>query len=768
MGASPLPFGARFETTFTPQLSSQVRTLAATHDTDLHAVLIAATQVLLHRYAGQDDVVLGAAEAARVAGPDAAEADHLTPPVPMYASLEDDPPFVELLAGARAAMTAARAESVDPTTSATARLGAVAPVVAPLRVVAAVRNGRLRPARAELLAVDETDARHDLTLIAADTTDGVEIVAWYRSALFRAERIERLVHHLGTILDAAVIEPTRRVSTMPLLTDAERAELAAWNATALDAGAPSTVVELFEAQVARVPTRVVVVARTTTPTGDVATASLTYAELNSRANRLARHLQRSGVAAGAPVGLLLTSSLDSIVAMLGILKAEGAYMPLAADAPPARLAQQLAESGARLVVTSAGLARRLPGTVTVVPLDSDAATLLAYPDANLPLAVRPRDAAYVMFTSGSTGVPKGVVVTHANIVHYTRAVRPVVGSGDDEPEREPARVYAMLGALDADLGYTSLYPALLSGATLCLIDGQATSDADRITRWLESHDIDVLKIAPSQLRTLIARRAGKSLDALLPRQVLVLGGETLDVPLVRAVLAAGRCRVLNHYGPTECTVGALAHEVTAWSLDAAVRLGATTVPIGRPLANTRAYVIDAHGQEAPVGVPGELWLGGAGTSAGYLNRPAWTGERFVSFRGERVYRTGDRVRRLADGSIEFLGRLDEQVKLRGHRVELGEVEAALCTHPSIATAAVVLDETAGAAPELVAFAAPKRVAYEVTYDDPHSSERLVHWLAARLPTHMIPGRIVVLDGLPLLPSGKLDRVALRARAARPR
>ena len=443
-------------------------------------------------------------------------------------------------------------------------------------------------------------------------------------------------------------------------------------------------------------------------------------------------------------------------------------MPLAVDAPPARLAQQLAESGARLVVTSAGLARRLPGTVTVVPLDSDVATLRRYSDTNLPLAARPRDTAYVMFTSGSTGVPRGVVVTHANIVHYTRAIRPVLGSVDDEPERDRGRVYAAIGAPDTDLTHTSVYPALLSGATLHLIVGDVDGGAERIARCLSSHDIDVLKIAPSQLRALIAHRTAQSIGALLPRQALVLGGETLDLPLARTVLATGRCRVLNHYGPTEFTVGALTHEVTGWSLPDAEHLGASTVPIGRPLANTHAYVIDAHGQEAPVGIPGELWLGGAGAAAGYLNRPAWTGERFVSFRGERVYRTGDRVRRLADGSLEFLGRVDEQVKLHGRRVELGEVEAALCTHPSIAAAAVVLCTTLDATPELVAFAAPKRVAYEVTYDDPHSSERLVHWLAAQLPAHMIPRRIILLDALPLLASGKVDRAGLRARAARPR
>ena len=762
-GASPAPFGARLESMLPPALSAQLRQLADAHHTDVHAVLVAATHVLLHRYSGQDDVVVGAARARRGDPHDVVEVDHLTSPLPVVASFDEDPPFVELLDQVRDAVRATGA----PDPAATDAAASTRASDVPLRVVVAMRDGGIRSLPSELVAIDASDARYDLTLIAADTTDGVELAVWHRTALFRAERIERLVGHLVTILGAAVAEPTRRGAATPLLSDVERAELASFNATALDVGVPSTVVEQFEGQAARVPSRVAVVASTPLATGETATASITYADLNARANRLARHLQRSGVVAGAPVGLLLPTSVDSIVAMLGIMKAEGAYMPLAIDAPPARLAQQLAESGARLVVTSAAMARRLPGTVTVVPLDSDAATLRRNSDADLPPAVRPRDTAYVLYTSGSTGVPRGVAVTHANIVHYTRAIRPLLGSGDDEPEREPARVYAMIGGLDADLGYTSLYPALLSGATLLLIGGD-TADDEWIARCLEGHHVDVLKIAPSRLRMLIAGRTGASLAALLPREALVLGGETLDLTLARALVAAARCRVLNHYGPTELTVGALTGEVTEASLDDAVRLGASTVPIGRPLVNTHAYVIDAHGQEAPACIPGELWIGGAGASTGYLNRPAWTGERFVSFRGERVYRTGDRVRRLADGSIEFLGRFDEQVKLRGHRVELTEVEAALCTHPSIAAAAVVLHDATDATPELVAFAAPKRVAYEVTYDDPQSSERLVHWLAAQLPAHMIPHRIVLLDALPLLPNGKVDRAALRMRTARPR
>jgi amino acid adenylation domain-containing protein len=547
--------------------------------------------------------------------------------------------------------------------------------------------------------------------------------------------------------------------------------VATWNAPDDDEGAPSTVVSLFEAQAARVPDRPAVVARSATASthGSLAeSGAITYRELNARANQLARHLQRSGVVAGAPVGLLLDGSADALVGLLGILKAEGAYMPLCVDAPSARLAQQLAESGAKLVITNAAMARRLPRAVTVVPLDSDAATLDVRSDANLPLSARPRDTAYVLFTSGSTGVPKGVAVTHANIVHYTRALRHVLGTPADEPANGRARQYGMAGTLASDLGYTSLYAALLSGATLHVLGAEMTSDPERFAMYMDAHQLDVLKLAPSHLGALAAGRSGARLAALLPRQTLVLGGETLRIELARRLLRVGGCRLLNHYGPTETTVGVLTHEVTERSLAAAELLGARTVPIGQPLANTYVYVVDDDGQERPVGAAGELWVGGAGVASGYLNRPALSMERFVSFRGARAYRTGDRVRRLSDGTLEFLGRADDQVKVRGRRVELGEIEHALRAHPSIAEAAVVLHAKGDAEPALVAYVVPKHVTYEITYDDAQATEKLTQWLAGQLPSHMIPGRVELRDALPLMPNGKFDRAALVADSARAR
>jgi amino acid adenylation domain-containing protein len=763
--------GARAGTRLSAELSDRVRALATSHDATLYMVLLAAVQTVLHRYSGQDDIVVGSAVAGRTRRESESMIGYFSQALPMRTRFGGDPSFVELLGRVRDTVLGTTEHQDVPVETLVLELQRRQMRQAPLfRVVLTMQDAlpvalRLGDSPAEPVELDASATKFDLTFLVTDTPAGIEIALWYRTELIRAERAERLLAHVATVLGAATSDATRRVSQIPLLSDAEQSALAAWNATEVDEGAPATLVELFEAQAARVGDRVAIVAPSASASahGSVAgSTTLTYRALNARANQLARHLQASGAAAGAPVGLLLDRSADAIVGMYGILKAEGAYMPLSVDAPSARLSQQLAESGAKLVVTTAALARRLPSTVTVVPLDSDAATLGAYPDTNVALRARPRDTAYVLFTSGSTGVPKGVAVTHANVVHYTRAVRRALGTVQDEPMDGRARQFALASTLAADLGNTSLFPALLSGATLHVLGSDVTTEPERYAQYMEVHQLDVLKLTPNHLRALVAGRSGADLTAVLPRQTLVLGGEALNVELARTLVSAGACRVLNHYGPTETTVGVLTHEVTGASLDAASALGAQTVPLGAPLANTQAFVVDAYGNEQPVGIPGELWLGGAGVTQGYLTRPALTAERFTNYRGAKVYRTGDRVRRLSDGTLEFLGRADDQVKVRGYRVELGEVEQALRAHPGVAQGVVVLRTPQSGEPPLVAYAVPKSGGYAVSHSDRPTSEKLTEWLAAQLPAYMVPSAVVLLEQLPLTANGKLDRAALPA------
>jgi amino acid adenylation domain-containing protein len=442
-------------------------------------------------------------------------------------------------------------------------------------------------------------------------------------------------------------------------------------------------------------------------------------------------------------------------------------VPLSVDAPAARLAQQIGECGAKVVVSLEAGVASLPANVTVLALDrdSDVSALAAMPETNPKPVATPTSLAYVLYTSGSTGTPKGVAVTHANAVHYARAVSRVLGdvpatqAGDGFAALDGLH-FALASTLAADLGNTSLFPSLLAGATLHVLSKDATTDPARFADYMTSNAVDVLKITPNHLAALSAGKSGRDLANVLPRRWIVLGGEALRPELARVLSSAGGCRVLNHYGPTETTVGACAVEVTTASLDRALSLGAQTMPIGLPLANMRAFVVDGHGNEQPVSVPGELLLGGAGVAQGYLGRVDLTAERFTSFRGERVYRTGDRVRRLADGTIEFLGRVDDQVKVRGYRVELGEIEQVLGTHLAVAQAVAVLRVADNAEPVLVTYVVPKQGGYEVAHAERPTSDALREWLATQLPEYMVPSVVVFLEALPLTANGKVDRAKL--------
>jgi amino acid adenylation domain-containing protein len=735
--AVPTFAGARQSATLSAETLAAVRALAQRHDATLYMVLLAAYATVLHRYTGRPNVLVGSGSAGRSLHELESVVGYVNNTLVQRADFAGDPTFAELLARVRASALAAYDHQEVPLEKLVLELrqGQDRLADAPLfEVVLTMQETLSAGVALEGLevgpfGVDMAATKFDLTLLVSERPDALQLVAQYRSDLFEPATMQRFLGHLQNVLEAAVRDADVRVSALPLLTAAERAQLAAWNQTAVDEGAPATLVSLFEAQAARVPERTAVVGPD---------ASLAYAQLNARANRLARHLRSLGVTPNAPVGLLLDRSADAVVGLLGILKSGAAYMPLSVDAPPARIAAQLAESGARVVVTLGALASTIAASVDVVALDS--ASLGECSDANPEPLATPDDLAYVLYTSGSTGTPKGVAVTHANAVHYARAVGRVLGEGD-------GLHFGLASTLAADLGNTSLFPSLLGGGTLHVLGKDVTTDPARFAEYVSAHPLDVLKITPNHALALTAGKGG----AVLPTRWLVVGGEALRPEVARAFLSAGTCRLLNHYGPTEATVGVLTHEVTAASL------GAPTVPLGRPLANTHAYVVDAHLNEQPVGVPGELLLGGAGVARGYLRRDDLTRERFVDFDGERVYRTGDRVRRLADGAIEFLGRVDDQVKVRGFRVELGEIEQMLRAHPGVEQAVVVLREEA-----LIAYAVPKHAGYAVSHSDRPTRETLTEWVAAQLPEYMVPNAIVLLDALPLTPNGKVDKRALPA------
>jgi amino acid adenylation domain-containing protein len=549
----------------------------------------------------------------------------------------------------------------------------------------------------------------------------------------------RLAEGLLALLRDAVARPDAPVSALRILADADFQLLAGLNDTAAELPAVSGIHELFERQAAATPHRPAVIAGTTT---------LTYAELNARANQLARALRARGVGPDVPVGIFLERSAESIVALVGALKAGGAALQLSVEHPPGRIAHQLRESAAAVVVTSGHFADRVPAWHrSVIRLDRDRDAIAAESTANLVAQTTLENLAYVIYTSGSTGLPKGVAVSHRGIVNYACDMRRRLELEDGEP-----RHFALVSSTVTDLGNTCVYPSLISGGCLHVIPETTAMDGALYGAYADRQPIDILKITPSHLAALLATGDERS---VLPRRRLVLGGESAPRELVDRVLAAGSCRVLNHYGPTETTVGSLTFPIEAGAGDAP---RPAKVPIGRPISNTEVLVVDHAGQPVPIGVPGELCIAGAGLARGYIGRPEQTAERFVEHplrAGERVYRTGDLARHLPDGTVEFLGRVDRQMKIRGFRVEPAEIEAALRRHSGVGQATVVLREDTPGDQRLVAYFVPN--------GGPAADAKQLRAIAEeQVPDYMVPSAFVALDALPLTANGKLDVEALPA------
>ena len=576
-------------------------------------------------------------------------------------------------------------------------------------------------------------------------SSGEALRAWVWSAPGGPDAAE-LAGRLRVLTDAAATDPATPVARLPLLDATEReALIAASRGRAPAAEATVPFHHRFEELAAASPERLAVRAGGQT---------LSYGELNAAANRLAHLLREAGVAPSEPVGLCMGRTTGLLSAMLGIVKAGGAYLPLNYEHPASRLKHQLSEAGARFVVTEAALRDALPefGGETIC-VDRDASRIAGFDDGNPERVSGADDLVYVMYTSGSTGLPKGVKISHGNLANYaSELVRRLAGE-----DSAPARLrFGVVSAISTDLGNTCLFPPLVSGGAIDLISPGAAMDSTSMADELGGERLDVLKITPSHLRALIS---GEDAAAMLPARWLVVGGEALGWELIEQIrgLAPG-CRIMNHYGPTETTVGACTYEVGAARSDSA------TVPIGHPIGGLSAYVLDGGLDPVPQGVPGELCLGGAGVATGYVAAASADGGPFVpdhlggtpGATQARMYRTGDRVRRLADGALEFLGRIDDQVKIRGFRIEPGEVETVLARHPLVRQAAVV--------PEADERGDLRLVAYITTSGEP-TVEELQSFLGESLPEYMVPGVFSKLDALPFTPSGKIDRRSLAAEDA---
>jgi amino acid adenylation domain-containing protein/non-ribosomal peptide synthase protein (TIGR01720 family) len=569
-------------------------------------------------------------------------------------------------------------------------------------------------------------AHHEPFPILLDGTLGGSVLRLslhYDTARLTAEDACRLAAMYRCLLAAAAANPESFVGSLPMSPDEESRRASADGLPATPAAAPDRCVHtLFEEQAALRPDRTAVVA------GD---DRLTYRELNERANRIAHRLRRTGVRPEDRVGLVAGRGTALVAGLLGVLKSGAAYVPVDADVPVARRQSLFEQAGVRQVLAEGG---EDPAALDLAdPRLADEP--VTDPDGGADVA----NLAYVIFTSGSTGEPKGVAVTHDSLARYTRGIADVLdlpaGAG-----------YGIVSTFAADLGHTVVYPSLCTGGTLHVLSREVTDSPALLAGYLDRNPVDCLKIVPSHLRALLD---GDRPAAVLPRQRLVLGGEPLPADLVRSVRElAPDCRLLNHYGPTETTVGVLSHEVA--SAD-------EPVPLGRPLPHARVHVLDDQLAFAPLWTTGEVCVGGAAVARGYLGKPGATAERFVpdphALRpGERLYRTGDLARRLGDGTLVFLGRNDEQVKLRGYRVEPAEVAAVLRRHPGVRDATAVVRSGNGA---------PQLVGYVVGDATP---EVLQAHCVAHLPSHLVPSALLSLEAIPLTANGKVDRAALPAPA----
>lgn len=713
--------GARVYTRYSKRLLDALRELSRREGVTMFTLALAAYKALLYRYTSQELVLVGATFANRNRPELQNMVGYLLNLIVLSTDLSGNPTFRELLQRERVTVLEGFANQDLP-------FGKLVQTLRPVQD--ASRNPIVQHSliyldfpeltvmetlglTAKHLDIDNGASRFDMTLAMTETDRGYEVDIEYPTDLYRRERIERMTKHLEHVLECVVVDPARRLSDLPLLSEHEERQLLHdWNATTVAYPRDRCLHELFEAQAERTPAEVAVLFEND---------RLTYRELNEQANRVARYLREAGVENGELVGLFTARSLRMVVVLLGILKAGAAYVPLDERYPAERLDFMVRDSGVRVLLTEERL-------------DADWEKIAAYGSENLDRVFSNQQRAYVIYTSGSTGQPKGVELSHRSVVN-------VLTSTLAQLALKPADTMLAVTTLSFDIAVTEIFLPLITGAKVVIARREVIADGLELTRLLASSGATVMQATPATWRMLID--TGWTGNARLK---VLSAGEAFERHLADQLLASC-AEVWNLYGPTETTIYSGVLRVTE---------ATGPVPIGPPVANTTFYILDRFLNPVPIGIYGELYIGGEGLAHGYLNRPALTAEKFIpdpfgSQPGARLYRTGDVVRYREDGKLEFGGRVDHQVKVRGFRIELGEVEAALLRHESVRAAVVVAREVRPGEQRLVAY---------VVGDQLPTASAWRTFLVQRLPEYMIPSVFIALEALPLLPNGKVDRRAL--------
>ncbi|MEH2405964.1 non-ribosomal peptide synthetase [Nostoc sp.] len=719
------------------ELTAKIETLAQKYNTSAAVVLLACWQTLIWRLTGQPDIVIGM-------GCDRRDYEELQDVlgllatwIPIKSHFTPDLRFQEVLKLAEKTLLDATEwedyfvpEPIENDNSLAFSIGFEFDQLPEKRFVGGVSfyldkyYSCIEPFKIKL-----TCTRRDNSLIAE---------FYYDVDYFRADTIGRLAGQFQTLLTSTTANPEQKISQLEILSESDRQQLLVeFNQTQINYPQDKCIHKLFEEQVEKTPNNIAVVFED---------QQLTYAELNRKANQLAHYLQTLGVKPEVLVGLCVERSLDMIIGLLGILKAGGAYVPLDPALPNEGLASRLQDAQVPVLLTQQQLVNDLPiNAAQVICLDKDWDAIAQHNNGNPNSETTVENLVYVLYTSGSTGKPKGVAIEHQQLLNYINAIL-------DKLDLPPSASFATVSSFAADLGNTAIFPALCNGGCLHVVSQERASDPAALVAYFELYPIDCLKIVPSHLAVLLTSSHS---EKILPRKRLILGGEIASWYLIEQLQQyLPACEIFNHYGPTETTVGVLTYLVEKQQTNHY----SETVPIGKPLANIEVYVLDRQLQPVPIGVSGELYVGGAGLARGYLNHPELSATKFIpnpfsDTLKAKLYKTGDRVRYLSDGNLEFLGRIDNQVKVRGFRIEPEEIELALRQHPQVREVVVIDREDKLGDKRLVAYVVPRQ-------GKGSSTSELRFFLRNKLPEYMVPSAFILLKNLPLTPNGKVDRLAL--------
>ena len=729
----------------------------------LFMTLLAAFKVLLHRYSGQEDIIVGIP----IAGRNRPELENLIGfflnTLVLRTDLSGNPRFHDLLKQVREIALGAYEHQDLPFEKLVEELHpqreqSISPLFQVMLILQNTPTAEVKLPGLTISSLKNSNqtAKYDLTLYLLETEQGLNCHLEYNTDLFASTTITRILSHFQTLLEGIVANPNQRLSDLPLLTERERYQLLVeWNDTQTDYPQEQSIQQLFEAQVERTPDALAAIYENQRATYHYQEL-VTYQELNGRANQLAHYLQKQGVGPEVLVGIYLERSLEMVEALVGILKAGGAYVPLDPDYPAERLAFILSDAQISVLLTRHSLLEQLPNhSAQVVCLDTDWEYISQESEENPVSLVTAANLAYVIYTSGSTGQPKGVAVPHQQILNR------LAWMWDAYPF-QAGEVGCSKTAINFVDSIWELLGPLLQGVPTVIIPNSVLQKSFKFVQILAEHQVTRLWIVPSFLRAILD--TVPNLQSELPNlKFWVTSGEAISVELLQRFQESLPQAVLyNLYGTSEVW------DVTWYEPDPQPQK-LDRVPIGRPIANIQAYILDAHRQPVPVGVPGELYVGGVGLAREYINRPELTTEKFIpnpfsrsrgrkedeSSHRERLYKTGDLARYLPDGNIEFLGRLDNQIKIRGFRIELGEVEAALSQHSAIEQTVVIARDDISGDKRLVAYLV-------LSQDQTLTVDELRLFLQKKLPNYMVPSAFIFLDALPLTPNGKIDRRALPA------